>query len=250
VSNPLPPGAIPKLYRQRNKDGNEVGAWYCKIAKKPINLRTQDYMKARKRALQALEGQRDFPDDRYFDDPPAPGAAPTPKLDPGAANDWTSDATRAAAQVAEPDAYFPPGQAPPPQPEIPLPDAAPPVNAETPKSSPDGTTEIPPEMMEGMIKQIAAVTVELQLHAQEYLWIRGVKVNPAAVPAESDARKIPQELWERQFKKWMPTNVPIPEWAAAIALTAFMGGMVQFQGATPLRPDQMPVPAPENAPTP
>jgi hypothetical protein len=242
MANNLPPGAIPKLFRQRNKTGQEVGAWYCKINKKPVNLRTQDYMKARERAKDAVNGRRDFPDDRYFDDPATPNAAPIPKVDENAANDWTTDATRAAAQVVEPDAYFPPGKAP--EPEVPPPTDAPKVDAETPKSNEDGNTEIPPEMLDGIIKQIAAVTVELQLHAQEYMWIRGVKINPGAVPADSDARKVPQELWERQWKKWMPTNVPIPEWAAAIALTAFMGGMVQFQGATPL-----PTPPPTDVPS-
>jgi hypothetical protein len=236
MANPLPPGAIPKLYRLRNKTGAEIGAWYVKIDKKPVNLRTQDYMKARERAKLALQGKRDFTDDRYFDETPQ---GPTPKVEaPPVSDDWTMDAHRAATQSAEPESestsseYFPPGQAPPPDP--PPPTDAPPVNTETPKSDDAGSTQIPPEMIEGIVKQIAAMTVELQLHGQEYLWLRWAKIQPGFVPLESDARKVPQELWERQWKKWIPTDVPIPEWAAALILTAFMGGMVQFQGASPL----------------
>jgi hypothetical protein len=243
MSNPLPTGAIPKLYRQRNKEGKEVGAWYCPKVKgkldKAVNLKTQDYFKARKRAMELLySGRRDFPDDRYFDESGAPvPPADAPKTPPS--DDWTADAYRAATQTVEPDAYFPPGSSPPPQPD-PIPGDAPRVDAETPKSDAEGNTQIPPEMLEGICEQLATVAVELQLHAQEYVWLRWAKMDPGFVPPDSDARKVPAELWKRQLKKWLPTDVPIPEWAAAIILTAFMGGMVQFDGAKPI-----PQPPPE-----
>lgn len=250
--NMLPEGAIPKLYRQRTKDGKEVGAWYCPKVKgkisKPVNLRTQDYFKARERSREALNGRKDFPDDRYFDD----GGVPKPPKDAPVVDDWAADAQSAAKQSVEPDAYFSPGDQPmaalnakPASP--PAPGGAPAVTPEPPKTTSEGT-QIPPEMMEGFIKQIANTLVELQIHGQEYLWIRAVKVNPGAVPLESDARKIPATIWESQLKKWLPTDIPLPEWVAAIGLTVMMAGTVQFQGATPLRPDQMPQKATEETP--
>lgn len=254
MSNPLPEGAIPKLYRQRNKSGQEVGAWYCPKVKgklaKAVNLRTQDYMKARERAREALNGRKDFPDDRYFDEGGTPAIPPEQKK---ASDDWTTDAHQAARQSVTPDAYFSPGQpklgAVPPQetpdnPEDspPPPTDAPKVSYEPPKSTGD-STQIPPEMMEGLVKQIANTIVELQLHGQEYLWIRWGKMQPGFVPIEHDARKIPVAIWESQLKKWMPTDVPIPEWAAAMILTAFMGGTVQFEGAKPIPRQDNPEPS-------
>lgn len=244
MSNTLPEGAIPKLYRQRNKSGQEVGAWWCPKVKgkidKAVNLRTQDYFKARERAKEALAGKREFPDDRYFDDSGAPQIPVEQKV--AASDDWTADATRAARASVEPDAYFSPGEGPTPQTEqAPAPESAPTVTPETPKVKDGESTQIPPEMMSGLISQIANTLVELQLHGQEYLWLRAVKVNPGNVPLESDARKVPAAIWESQLKKWMPMDVPLPEWAVAIILTGVMGGTIQFQGASPLRPDQIPV---------
>lgn len=249
MANPLPPGAIPKLYRLRNKDGKEIGAWYCKISKKPVNLKTQDYFKARERAKEAVTGRRDFTDDRYFEETGAPKVDPAPAAQ-AKADDWTGDAVRAASQAITPDEIIPPPRQLGPAPdygasttgETSKPDDKP-DNPETPPN-PD-STQIPPEMMAGLIKQFAGTLVELQLHAQEYLWLRGVKINPGSVPADHDARIIPQTIWESQLKKWMPTDVPIPEWAAAIILTAVLGGTVQFEGATPLKKkDPEPAPSP------
>jgi hypothetical protein len=228
MANPLPEGAIPKLWRNRNKDGKEIGAWYVTLKKKPVNLRTQDYFKARERAREAMGGRRDFTDDRYFDDAGA-AAPPPPSV---SSDDWTSDAHKAATETVNPDAYFPPGGAPEPSP--PPPTDAPKVETEVPKSDANGNTQIPPEMMEGLLKQTANILVELQLHGQEYLWVRWGKMNPGFVPAEHDGRRIPAALWEAQLRKWIPTDVPIPEWAAAMILTAALGGLVQFQGAVPL----------------
>jgi hypothetical protein len=244
MANPLPPGAIPKLYRNRNRDGVEVGAWYCKLQKKAVNLRTQDYFKARQRALEAVTGKRDFTDDRYFGDDGAPKMLEAVKST-GGVDDWTADAMRAAgaASAAQPDAYFAPGEKPPEEDSPAPPQDAPKVEPESPKVTQDGdSTQIPPEMMDGLIKQVANTLVELQLHGQEYLWIRMAKMNPGFVPPESDARRIPCAIWESQLKKWLPTDVPIPEWAAAIILTAFMGGTLQFQGATviPQKPTAVP----------
>jgi hypothetical protein len=241
MANQLPPGAIPKLWRGRNKEGKEVGAWYIHIKKKPVNLRTQDYTKARERAREALAGKRDFVDERYFEESVPEetstsqrqiAAIPeTPETTQGA-GDWASDAQRAASAgttAVKLDEYIPP----PPKDEpitakpIPTPGAA-------------DSTNLPPELMEGLIKQIAHTLVELQIHCQEYLAIRFGKFQPGEVPLESDARKIPAAIWESAVRKMIPTDVPLPEWLVAPLLVAMLAGTLQLEGATPLRKEDVP----------
>jgi hypothetical protein len=250
--NTLPPGAIPKLYRMK-RDGKEFGAFYVNIKKKPVNLRTQNYFKARERALQAVEGgRRDFPDDRYFEDntpiiPTEVPAAnnPTPSAaTPIVAGDWTADATRAAAAGVEADQYFPPALPPMPQPASSGWEDAAPKAAPMPAAKPagaEGSTSLPPEMLDGLIKQIAVTIVELQIQGQEYLWLRFGKLQPGVVPLDSKARELPVAIWESQVRKWIPTDVPLPEWLVAPILCAALTIPVQLEGATPIKkPDIAP----------
>lgn len=220
---------IPKLIQ--NKEGN----WTAKIGGKRVDFKTKDYFQARERAREASEnGTRHFTQGATAatDEPSIGGGGSTP---PPATSDWTADAVRAAgaAASAEPAPpppkpeeradYFPPGISP--EPGIPH---------DTPSTPPEVSTEIPPEMMAGLIRNVADTIVELQLHGQEYLFIRWGKREPGAVPLDHDARTIPRVLWETQLKKWLPTDIPLPEWAVAILLCGMMGGTVQFEGSKPL----------------
>jgi len=89
--------------------------------------------------------------------------------------------------------------------------------------------------MEGLVKQIASTIVELQIHGQEYLFIRWGKLQPGEVPIDSEARKIPAAIWESQVRKWIPLDVPLPEWVVAPILVAMMAGTIQLEGAKPIR---------------
>jgi hypothetical protein len=217
----------------RTKDRKEFGPYYCNIEKKPTNLRTQDYFKARERAGEALGGRREFTDDRFIpDDQPAkatPDYSANNQAQPQA-DDWTADAMRAAASGDVPYEYIPPNK---PIPEVGHYPAGTPPKPETEKPKED-TTSLPPELMEGLVKQIAATLVELQIHGQEYLWLRIGKIQPGEVHPDSDARKIPAAIWETQVRKWIPSDVPLPEWIVAPVLVAFMAGTIQLEGARPI----------------
>lgn len=214
---------LPKL--KQDKDGN----WRAKVGDKWKDLgKTSDYFVARERAARLAEGSAE------------PFTAEVPKMNGTSSaqysDDWTADAVRNAAAngpAQERSEYFPPGQAPPVR-EEPTPEPSSPTD--------EASTEIPPEMLAGIIKQCAQTIVELQLHGQEYLWLRWGKIQPGEIAFDSEARKVPAALWEAQLKKWFPSTVPIPEWAAAIILTAVMGGTLQFQGARPIEPGPGTVP--------
>jgi hypothetical protein len=218
---------LPKLYRMRDKSRKEYGPYYCTIEKKPVNLKTQDYFKARERAREAVTGRKEFADDRFFDEAnnlkkPAETVA-TPQT--AQSDDWTADAMRAAASGDVPYEYIPPAQS------TPNPETS--ATPETPKPT-DGNTNLPPELMEGLVKQIASTLVELQIHGQEYLWIRWGKMQPGEVHPDSDARKIPAAIWESAVRKWIPNDVPLPEWIVAPVLVAMMAGTIQLEGARPI----------------
>ncbi len=209
---------VPPL--KQGKDGN----WRAKIGDKWVALKTPDYFVAREKAERLQSGDSSTP----IADAAASFA--------GGGDDWTADAVRAAAQSASGSAeYFPPGQAPPVNDK--------PTDETEDKPSVDGTTVIPPQLMEGLIKQVAATLVELQIHGQEYLWLRFAKLNPGQVAPESDARKVPAAIWESQVRKWIPTDMPLPEWVVAPLLVAFMAGTVQLEGARPVEPGPGGVPS-------
>jgi hypothetical protein len=223
--------ALPKLYRMRDKSRKEFGPYYCNIEKKPTNLRTQDYFKARERAREAVDhDKREFTDDRFIPDEPQPKTETPGAQTQTATDDWTTDAMRAAASGDIPYEYIPPPQ--------PKPDYS--ANNQTatetskPTNNAEDKTALPPELMEGLVKQIAATLVELQIHGQEYLWIRIGKIQPGEVHPDSDARKIPAAIWESAVKKWIPNDVPLPEWLVAPILVAFMAGTIQLEGARPI----------------
>lgn len=239
MSNPIPPGAIPKLFKLRNADGKEIGNWRINIKQKPVNLRTQDYMLARERARQAFyEGKRDFADERSIDVPlltaipetfnRAPIAPDAPKV----SGDWTSDVTAAAGAGLKPEVF-------PPEPTGRPRDAGNPIfESPTPikESSPNGDkSKISPEMIEGIIKQAAQVLVEIQIQGQEYLWARWGKIQAGKVPENHDSRKIPLELWEQAIREWIPPELPIPPWLLAPIICAAMTVPVQIEGSTPLK---------------
>lgn len=251
MSNVIPPGAIPKLWRQRNKDGKEVGSWYIHINKKPINLRSQDYMKARERAREAFyNGKRDFSDDRYVELPALPPmetAQPKIETPRAATGDWTADVVSAAGAGIRPDDVFTPGGAP----EAERPKAEPilpqnpfaPSNDNTSKETPkvDGTTFLSPEMIEGFINQAAATMVELQLALQDWVAARWLKIEMGPVPLSHGSRKISEQIWHQAIREMVPENIPLPAWLVAPIATIMLTMPVQLEGAKPLKAPTEPV---------
>ena len=242
MSNPLPQGAIPKLYRQRNAGGKEIGNWYVRVKTVPINLRTQEYMLARERAREAYyDGKRTFPDERnppLLALPPIKEKTATVELPqfvspPTPSTDWAADVSRAAGEGLKPE-VFPPGISPPS------------ATTETPKTESSGATgtngqsKISPQMIEGIIKQAASVLVELQIVGQEFLWRRWGKIEPGTVPETHDARKLSTELWEQAIREWIPTDIDIPPWILAPIVCAALTVPVQIDGAKPLKKPEEP----------
>ena len=262
MANNLPPGAIPKLYRQRNKSGQEVGAWYIRVKGTPVNLRTQDYMKARERAVEAYQGgKREFSDDRYseqspplqleavkerlssghpvevqFRDPPKPTQLPQSS----GSDDWTSDVSSAASNGIVPDAVIPPFKPPADAPKPPPVVDATVVGEEQTKSSEseapkDDYTKIDPKMLDSIVKQAAMMAVELQLLGQEWLAARALKIKMGPVPEGHNARVVPAQIWEQWLRTMVPTDLPIPPWLAAPLVLMAMSVPVQLEGATPIK---------------
>ncbi len=248
MANNLPPGVIPKLFRQRNKDGKEIGNWYIKIKKKAINLRSQSYSKARERAKDAWEmGVREFQDDRFFETPAPVSPIRSPDINaPVPGNEWAADVAAAAASGLQPDAYFDSaGKQTPLLTAVPGIDAPgdgkpPTAKVEDEKKSSDESTAIPPEMFDGMINNLATVLVEAQLQGQEWLIARAAKVKAGPVPMNNVGRAAGTKFWDQQLRKWLPSDVPLPEWAAAMCAVAMFSIPVQLQNTTPIVKEDAP----------
>ncbi len=95
-------------------------------------------------------------------------------------------------------------------------------------------------MFDGMISQLAEMAVELQLRGQEWIFERYGKVQAGPVPLTSFARTAPQKIWEQQFRKWMPSDVPLPEYLVAPLLCAMLTIPVQIEGMRPLKKETKP----------
>lgn len=243
---PLP---LPKFKRDRNKFGQEVGPYKVKVGKKKVNLKTETYTVARERAREAFyDGKTNWEDERFYDKT-APDAPSKTSGIPFTMGDWASDLASAAESVKPDSVRTPDGR------EIALPTADPDAGADSPrshantssaggtsgpdapKSSEGDSTEIPPEMVEGLIRQLAELAVEVQISGQEWLIKRYAKVQPGGVPVSAFGRVQSAKMWESQLKKWMPTDVPLPEWAVAIVLCAMFTVPHQVQNAQPLPKD-------------
>jgi hypothetical protein len=242
--NTIPPGAIPKLWRQRNNSGNEVGSWYITVKKKPVNLKTKDYMRARERAREAYyNDKRDFPDDRYSETlalPPMESERPQiaqPVSKPS--GDWTSDVVDAAGAGLRPE-VFPAGE-PPPRVELPQNSPSSEEKKDDFKIGGDGKTRISPEMIAGIIKQMASVLVELQITMQDYLWAKWAKIEAGPVPPTHQSRAVSEELWQQAIREWIPPELPIPAWLLAPLICASLTIPVQLENAKPIKKPTEPI---------
>lgn len=262
MSNHLPPGAIPKLRRVKI-NGQEIGNYQCTVKGERVNLRTKDYFKARERAKLAVEsGVKDFPDDRY--DPTlatAPVVTTPSDAPPATGGSWVDDVAASAGAglkadqlVVQEKVYRPSndgtsswtqdtgdGATPPNYPNSDRP--SPPTEEKKAVPETEGQTFIPPELLEGLVKQAAYMCVELQITAQEWMALRWGKFEAGQVPPDSKARTLPLAIWEAQWKKWIPTDVPLPEWLVAPILLGALTIPVQLAGAKPIKKEASPTEA-------
>ena len=227
--------AIPKIRRVKVK-GNEIGSYFVVIDGKKVILKTQDYFVARERAREAVSGTREWIERTQLALPPITPTQSSAPSNTSTAN-WTSDVADAAGAGFKPDEVIPPAPeanywSNNPEPAAPKPQAgsAPPANDSTP---------IPPELMDGLIKQIAMMLCQLQVSGQEWLILKMLKVDPGAINAE-EVKALPIGIWESQVKKWIPTDVPLPEWAVAIVLTGLVTIPGQLTRAKPLKKEGEP----------
>lgn len=234
MTDETPARPVPKIQRRKNKFGQEIGNFYVKVGKKKVDLGSENYIVARERSREAFyDGKTTFAE-RFMD-----SSQPEPPPKPTA--DWAADLDGAAGAGLNPDNYTTPSGR-----DIPLLPAAPdtkpagdesPPKTDIPKDADSESTQIPPEMFEGMLRQLADIAVELQIKGQEWLFARYGKVQAGPVPLSSFARTAPAKMWETQFRKWLPQDVPLPEYIVAPLLCLMLTVPVQMQGAQPLAKD-------------
>lgn len=140
----------------------------------------------------------------YGTQPGAPQPiAPDGYAPPPASGDWTQDAARAAA-------------------------------AARPALGPTIEPEADPLFLNDLLEDFASMAVELQIVGQEWAIARGVKLKAAVVPPDNRGRQKGKELWVKQFRLWMPTDIDLPGWIAAPLAVAAATVPIQLNGATPL----------------
>ncbi len=272
MANKLPPGVLPKLWRRKNrKSGDEFGNFYIYVENKPVNLRSAVYSVARERAREAFfQGKREFQDERFFEKPPAaPDTGSTSATGvPSAAGglvggggDWTADVAGAASSAVSPDLHTSPDgrqtrlltAAPGPSSSATDATDAPSSTSDESTASTEGptdgaeSTQIPPEMFADMTGNLAMVLVEAQIRGQEWMFERFAKVQAGPVPMNNLGRTAGIEFWKQQLAKWMPQDVPLPEWAAAMVVCAMFSIPAQVEGMQPLRKKEPASEAPQDA---
>lgn len=240
MANPLPPGAIPAL-RRAKRGGQFVGSYTFLLKGKRVNTRTDDYLLARERAKEAVNtGRTEWPTAEK-----APPQSAAPNVERTSSDDWAADLMEAASAIkdanppppisepgpekkpAEPDAYVPPIK---------------PSDAPKPEADKD-STQIPPEFLDDILNQAAAIAVELQLMGHSWLAKRWAKIELGEVPIQGQnaaARRVGVELWKQALKELIPDNVPIPAWIAAPLMVAALGLPVQIAGSEPVEASEAP----------
>jgi hypothetical protein len=178
---------------------------------------------------------------------PAPAPAPAPPAPPAPP---PPAPTALAVTPVAPDGYAPPP--PPPESWADAANAA--ATAPPPQNDnaggvppPPPGSQIDPTFLSAMLGQAADMIVELQLLGQGWLARRWASVDVAPVPPSFPMRQAAREAWRAQLLKWVPVDLPVPEWVLAVILTAACAP-VQLAGATPIKKDDKPTPTTE-APT-
>ncbi len=244
---------LPKMWRKKNRAGKQVGNWLAKVAGDEVNLGTKDAELARTHLREAVEkGRREFFDEidvaaaALGDTAATPAAAQSVQHPPAAA----APAAPAAPEVVAPAAPAALPPIPPPDPQEFADTAAAAGEAAEAASSAapggggpfPGGPDLPPDVLDGFLRNGAAVIVDMQLGLQAALIRRysGRKAGP--IPPDSAVRAMAAEAWVAQLKIWFPADTMLPPWAMAIALP-LMAIPVQVATSTEIPPDEREEPA-------
>jgi hypothetical protein len=248
---------LPKMWRKKNKAGRYVGNWLAKVSGDTVNLGTKDAELARKHLREALEGRREFVDEidaaaaALGDLAPAPAAAQSVQDPPAGA--------QAAQPAAAPAASAPFAASGPASPATPA--ALPPIPPVDPQDfadtaaaageaaeaaasaapggggGPEAPPDVPPDVLDGFLRNGAAMIVDMQLGLQAALIRRYTGRKAGPIPPESAARGMAAEAWVAQLKIWFPADTMLPPWAMALLIPA-MAIPVQVATSTEIPEDE------------
>ena len=88
--------------------------------------------------------------------------------------------------------------------------------------------------LSALIDTAANLTVDLQLQLQALAIRRAKGRNAGEVPQDNGMRQIGVEMWRQQFKIWLPADLALPPWLAALVVTGICG-VQQYATSTPVQ---------------
>jgi hypothetical protein len=219
---------LPRLWRKK-RGGKYYGAWLATIDGADVSLETKDAELARKRLPAAVKGKREFESD---------AAAAAASSEPGLEDAGGGEAAAAAAAAPPVPLPMSPGPVVPDQivpPQLQLPPMSPTdaqAEAEATAAAAEevaggagdaandnaGGFNLPPDAIEGLLKQGAEAIVVGQLQLQAWIIKKrfGRIVQP--LPAESAQKLIDAaaSAWVVQLEQWFPDIKSCPPWLIAV----------------------------------
>jgi hypothetical protein len=232
------------MWRKKGRQGRQVGNWLAKVDGDEVNLGTKDAELAGRHLKEALKGRRDFSDeiDKAAAALPditaeAPAAAPPP--DPGPAP--AAPAASAAASPVAPAASAALPPIPPADPQDFADTAA--AAGEAAGAGPEGaapegeTPGVGNDVLDGFLRQGAALIVDMQLGLQAALVRRYTQRKAGPIPPDAAMRGMAAEAWVAQLKIWFPADTMLPPWAMAVILPA-MAIPIQVATSTEIPDDE------------
>lgn len=237
---------------RKKRGGKFYGNWLVSVDGVDVNLGTKSATIAEKLVPEAERGRRDFKSDAQ---------AAAEDLDQVAGGEGAAGGTEARDSSAGQTPSLPPAPPPPPAaqggapaqgqeqsqtPQLPQETAEEAARAEaeatnaaaaaTDPSSPTAANDnavpnLPPEVLDGFLRQAGAVMVDAQLWLQAYGIKRATGRVAGEIPPTAQVRSIAAEAWVAQLKIWFPSDKMLPPWAMALVLTA-MCAPVQLATST------------------
>jgi hypothetical protein len=101
---------------------------------------------------------------------------------------------------------------------------------------------VPPDVLDGFLRNGAAMIVDMQLGLQAALIRRYTGRKAGPIPPDAAMRAMAAEAWVAQLKIWLPADTSLPPWALAIVLPA-MAIPMQVATSTEIPPDEQPAEA-------
>lgn len=258
-----------RLPFRKSEGGRLHGSWLVWVKNKRVNLRTKNADIALLRSKEAFAGVRTWAQDD--------GQGPAQAVADALTGTGGAQSPPVVERGTAAPAGFPPGSSPvtpapalPPIPEAPPegPPKAPPgvtgdyipppagwadavrgaaSTASSAAPDDDGAGDGPdPEFVAMILGVAAGFAVELQLLAQAWIIKKRAKLVASPVPEDAKGREVATKLWTSAMRKWLPDDMPIPDWLAAPLMLAALTIPVQLTGAKPVDPNAPPAAAPSS----